>query len=68
MITTYINSFSNLKNKIQRVIIEEDRDMVKIESCSNPNIWMLINGLDPYMILDAYKYFKSTHNYKVIIK
>ena len=68
MITTYINSFNNFKNKIHRFIIEEDRDMVKIESCNNSNIWMLINGLDPYMILDAYKYFKGTHSYKVTIK
>ena len=68
MITTYINSFNNFKNKIHRFIVEEDRDMVKIESCTNSNIWMLINGLDPYMILDAYKYFKGTHSYKVNIK
>ena len=67
-LTTYINSFNNFRNKIQRSILEEDRNMVKIESCSNSNIWMLINGLDPYMILDAYKYFKSTHNYKVNIE
>ena len=65
---TYINSFNNFRNKIQKFILEQDRDMVKIESCSNSNIWILINGLDPYMILDAYKYFKGTHNYKVIIK
>ena len=68
MITTYINSFNNLRNKIQRFIIEEDRDMVKIASCTNSNIWMLINGHDPYMILDSYKSFKSTHNYNVNIE
>jgi len=65
---TYINSFNNFKNKIQRFIVEQDRNMVRIESCNNSNIWMLINGLEPYSILNAYKYFKSTHNYKVTIK
>ena len=68
MITTYINSFSNFRNKIHRFIIDEDREMVKIVSCTNSNIWMLIHGLDPYMMLDAYKYFKDTHNYKVNIE